>query len=103
VWLPWDGADGPSTEVSLVARFEPLEGGGLVVSEQARQRLPGRVGPLGPNANGPMLAEHPNLDSVRVASYNGAQASLPAQQNASPDEPEPRNRALSTTTIDLRR
>lgn len=41
VWLPWDAAGGEQAEVSLIARFEPSQGGGLVVSEQARQRLPG--------------------------------------------------------------
>jgi hypothetical protein len=103
VWLPWDGADGPSTEVSLVARFEPLEGGGLVVSEQARQRLPGRIGTLGPGVNEPMLADRPNADSVRVASYTPAATASAEPQTGSTAPREPRNRTLSTTTINLKR
>lgn len=42
-WLPWDSVvDAEQTEVSLIARFEPLEGGGLVVGDQTQHRLPGR-------------------------------------------------------------
>ncbi|QDU55439.1 hypothetical protein [Aeoliella mucimassa] len=43
IWLPWDELGGEQAEVSLIARFEPLKGGGLVVSDQARQFLPGRA------------------------------------------------------------
>lgn len=43
VWLPWDKVGGDQTEVSLIARFEPLRGGNLLVSEQAKQRLPGKL------------------------------------------------------------
>jgi hypothetical protein len=39
-WLPWDEMGGPQKEISLIARFEPLEGS-LVVSNQSRHRLPG--------------------------------------------------------------
>ena len=41
IWLPWDKAGGTQTEVSLIARFEPSQGGGLVVSDQTHHRLPG--------------------------------------------------------------
>ena len=43
VWLPWDEVGGDQAEVSLIARFEPLQGGGLVVSDPARQFLPGKA------------------------------------------------------------
>ena len=42
VWLPWDTVGGEQAEVSLIARFEPSQGGGLVVSDQTRHRLPGK-------------------------------------------------------------
>jgi hypothetical protein len=41
VWLPWDKVGGEEADVSLIARFEPLQGGGLVVGDQTRHRLPG--------------------------------------------------------------
>lgn len=40
-WLPWDRVGGEQADVSLIARFEPLQGGGLVVGDQTRHRLPG--------------------------------------------------------------
>ncbi|MCA9241588.1 MAG: hypothetical protein KDA37_15365 [Planctomycetales bacterium] len=43
VWLPWDKVSGKQTDVSLIARFESLHGGALVMSEQNRVRLPGQL------------------------------------------------------------
>ncbi|TWT90141.1 hypothetical protein Mal64_05250 [Pseudobythopirellula maris] len=40
-WLPWNEVGGPTADVSLIARFEPLQGGTLIVSESTRHRLPG--------------------------------------------------------------
>ncbi len=71
-WLPWDGTEGPSTEVSLIARFEPLKGGVLVVSDQSRTRLPGRISPT--TAPGESLiatqpsSNVPGVSGVQVAS-----------------------------------
>lgn len=62
VWLPWDQVGGEQAEVSLIARFEPLQGGGLVVSDQTRHRLPGRP------RQETMIAEQPNRSPVTPAS-----------------------------------
>jgi hypothetical protein len=43
-WLPWDEVGGVQTEVSLVARFEPVDGA-LIMSEQTRHLLPGATTP----------------------------------------------------------
>ncbi|MCA9259541.1 MAG: hypothetical protein KDA61_10100 [Planctomycetales bacterium] len=40
VWLPWDEVGNPARQLTLVARFEPLEGA-VVLSEPSRQLLPG--------------------------------------------------------------
>ncbi len=42
VWVPWDEAGGPQTDVSLICRFTPAKGG-VVTSEQMRVLLPGIV------------------------------------------------------------
>lgn len=96
-WLPWGTVDAPSTHVSLIARFEPVRGGGLLVSDQSRQRLPGNgLGPVGPT----MIAESVNGTTVRQAGFEeqsvGARTAAPAAKE------EPRAR-LSTTTIKLNR
>lgn len=41
VWLPWDEAGGPQTEISLIARFTPAEGP-TIVGEQTKHVLPGK-------------------------------------------------------------
>ncbi len=41
-WLPWDEVGGPRTEISLIARFEPV-GGTIVIGEQTRHLLPGEM------------------------------------------------------------
>jgi hypothetical protein len=40
VWVPWDEAGGPRTEISLIARFIPKKGA-VITSEQMRVLLPG--------------------------------------------------------------
>ena len=40
IWLPWDEVGGPPRRISLVARFEPTEGG-MITSETSLQTLPG--------------------------------------------------------------
>ena len=42
-WLPWDEVGGAQTEISLIARFEPM-GGAIVVGEQTKHLLPGELG-----------------------------------------------------------
>lgn len=95
VWLPWGSVGGAPTHVSLIARFEPVRGGGLVVSDQSRQRLPGQ-GVAAPGAGETMLASKPTPSPVRQTGYqqNAATSVEPAQ------EEKPRRR-LSTTTIRL--
>jgi hypothetical protein len=39
-WLPWSETDGPPKRLTLIARFEPTEGG-AVLSDPAQQHLPG--------------------------------------------------------------
>jgi hypothetical protein len=41
-YLPWDEAGGPKTEVSLICRFSPNDGG-VIASEQTRHMLPGAM------------------------------------------------------------
>lgn len=94
-WLPWGSVDGPSTEISLIARFEPTRGGGLVVSDQARQRLPGHG--LAPTLGGKtQLAQASGAERVEQAGYQ-QQLEAPAKE---PEEPRKR---LTTTTIRLGR
>ncbi len=89
VWLPWGTVDATSTHVSLIARFEPVRGGGLLVSDQARQRLPGNgLASVGPT----MIAESVKETTVRQAGYD--------EKAAANEEPRAR---LSTTTIKLNR
>lgn len=93
-WLPWGSVEEPSTKVSLIARFEPTRGGGLVVSDQATQVLPGQ-GVAAPDAGREMIASQPPA-GVRQAGF--------AEPTAQPQPAavEPRKR-LSTTTISLPR
>jgi hypothetical protein len=96
-WLPWGTVDAPSTHVSLIARFEPVRGGGLLVSDQSRQRLPGN----GLSAVGPtMIAESTKGTTVRQAGFEQQSAAAPAAAPAPKEEPRAR---LSTTTIKLNR
>ena len=94
-WLPWDEVGGTQTEVSLIARFEPLDGSGLIVSEGTRQQLPGRMLEGAPEM---LYAEGESKGSVKRASYD---QSAPVKQAAkAPNNEKPRRR-LSTTTIQL--
>lgn len=42
VWVPWDDVGGQQKHISLIARFEPVEGP-LIVGEQTRHFLPGAM------------------------------------------------------------
>lgn len=102
VWLPWGGVGGPSTDISLIARFEPAGGGGLVVSDQATQRLPGRdVG--APPGEGVMIAGKP-APPVQQAGFQSPppRAGQPAASATAEAPPAPKRR-LTTTTINLSR
>jgi len=41
-WLPWGDVNGPPVEISLIARFTPVDGSGTIVGEQTHHLLPGR-------------------------------------------------------------
>lgn len=41
IWLPWDEVGGEPRRISLVARFEPEDGSGVLLSEDSVQVLPG--------------------------------------------------------------
>lgn len=47
IWAPWDEVGGEPKEISLIVRFTPVEGG-VVVSEQVKQFLPGENHPQPP-------------------------------------------------------
>ncbi|QDV73632.1 hypothetical protein [Botrimarina mediterranea] len=97
VWLPWGTVDAAPTHVSLIARFEPVRGGGLVVSDQARQRLPGNgLAPVGET----MIAESTKATTVRQAGFEERTGAKPATVPAQEEEPRKR---LTTTTIKLNR
>ncbi len=100
VWLPWDAAGGAQAEVSLIARFEPSQGGGLVVSDQTRQRLPGRA------RQQTLIAEDQKPTGVRQASTaDSGQPSVNQanfQQLMKENEKAPSKKpGLTATTISL--
>ena len=41
IWIPWQSADGPQRQISLILRFEARKGGAIVISEMSRHSLPG--------------------------------------------------------------
>ena len=104
VWLPWDGVEGPTTDVSLIARFEPLKGGGLVVSDQATERLPGRDAMAPPRAER-QIADQPAPAAIRQATFDEAPPSKPAAPLAKPVAvaDDTSRRRMSTTTINHHR
>jgi hypothetical protein len=104
VWVPWDNAGGSETKVSLIARFEPKEGG-VVVGEQTHHYL------AGPPARGNLADERSIVSGttssqqaqrVTAASYNGGpvHVGLPST-TAAAQTIEPAS--MSTTTIALPR
>jgi hypothetical protein len=58
-WLPWDEAGGPRTEVSLICRFEP-KNGGVITGEQTRQPLPGPAPVLAAKSGGAQTPKVPD-------------------------------------------
>lgn len=85
-WLPWDESGGMRKNVSLIARFEPLQGGEMLVSDQTSHYLPGQYEPE------IMIAkEEPTRSEVQQASYTAA----------SNEAPQGRADRLETTAISL--
>jgi hypothetical protein len=65
-WLPWDQVGGEQKEISLICRFEP-KSGTLVIGEQTRQRLPGRL-----VVDQPKMRHHPILDAGVMPAHSAA-------------------------------
>jgi len=96
IWLPWDEVGGAAKDVSLIARFEPLTGGALVVSDQTRERLPGRMqeGPIA----APQIAKTKLSPSIRQVTHNSA---VPQASSSAPAASMAPERQMETTTIKL--
>jgi hypothetical protein len=100
VWVPWDPIGGESHEISLIVRFEPLEGG-AVVSEQVKQFLPGTK-PSEERSNGPYAgggAPYQSPDAVQVSPVQLVNHQAPAFEE--PASQPPQGRKMATTTINL--
>ena len=96
VWLPWDVVGGPQRRISLVARFESVEGE-VVLSEMANQILPG-ITPepaLPATTPAPLSQAATAQPVVQQAAYH-APANLPT---AAPIDPQPNRPRMTTTTI----
>jgi hypothetical protein len=92
-WIPWDVAGGEQREISLIARFTPVEGG-VVVSEQTRHLLPGTTPQITGTSVKQIITGPPQYNSaVQQAGF-----SEPAQGG-----PAPAERKMETTTIHLPR
>lgn len=100
VWLPWDAAGGQQTEVSLIARFEPSQGGGLVVSDQTRHRLPGTPRPdtLLAEKKSKRISQSSVVQAAALGSSTGKTSAAHFQQGV---EQSPAQ--LTATTISLPR
>jgi len=103
-WLPWDAVGGERKQISLIAKFTPLEGG-VVVGEQTQHQLPGTA-PVDEYINPPRHREYVQelREGIRpVAHYDPM--SMPGPYGSSSQPPQssayrPENR-MKTTTIEL--
>ncbi len=94
IWLPWDNVGREQAEVSLIARFEPSQGGGLVVSDQTRHRLPGK-----PRQDTMIADKAPTPTITRTSlSTNPGPATTQAVYQENMDDNRP---TLKATTISL--
>lgn len=98
IWLPWDPVGGPRKRITLIVRFQPVEGG-LVIGQPSTQILSGPVtessedrSPLTEMAARARLGER-----IRQVAYEEAQAS---GEGSAPSPPAGKL-GLKTTTIDL--
>ena len=85
VWLPWDAVGGPSRQLTLIARFDALNGG-TVMSEPAKKMLPGVSRRTDPNAG--LTSNDPR--SIR------ATAATSAQHREEPADTKPFDSQLAT-------
>ncbi|HVW39501.1 MAG TPA: hypothetical protein VHB99_19420, partial [Pirellulales bacterium] len=129
IWVPWDPVGGESKEISLIVRFLPIEGG-VVMSEQVKQFLPGAK-PGSQSAAGPyaaagaapanseivrvspvQLVQHqevveqpnfgpPNLGPPNLGPPHLGQPNLGQPNMAPPANSATEERRMSTTTINI--
>jgi hypothetical protein len=94
VWLPWDGVGGPPTQINLWTRFDAVNNGPVVTSENSRQLLPGvptqiaagrkpllRQSPIGGTPRGP-IEQTGYETSVEPATGRGAEPRTSDASNA---------------------
>ena len=105
IWVPWDAVGGESKEISLIVRFIPTTGG-VVISEQVKQFLPGAKPAEAENRGYAGAAgAGPNAQDVRVAPVRlvAHQEIIenPNARFAEPQQPPPdgQPQRMSTTTI----
>lgn len=65
VWVPWDEVGGEQKHISLIARFEPVDGP-LIVGEQTRHFLPGAMTTTPANLDTPQSAVELATHEVKV-------------------------------------
>lgn len=94
-WLPWDKG-GTHTDISLMARFEPVKGGTLIVSDMSRQPLPGMLDM--PNSE-VMIAQQEKRTGVFQTS--AVSETAPGVQAAEYLAPVSSPTGMQTTTIKL--
>lgn len=89
LWLPFDEVGGPTRQLTLIARFEP-EGGASVMSDPARQLLPGVISK---EESERALADKRRDENAQIE-LAGYEADVPPAATGESD-------ALETFTIDL--
>jgi len=103
VWIPWDNLGGVQKEISLIVRFTPSEGGGVVIGEQAKQILPGSkpgAGLVETESATPAGQLSPQADqsAVQRASY---QEEIYEPASAEPATDSPKKARMTTHTISV--
>jgi hypothetical protein len=94
VWLPWDNAGGDQKEVSLIVRFVP-EKGNVVVSDPAKQVLPGKIESI---ANNSPSYPAPISGAIQPVSFEYA-TNAPVADAPRSDNRDDASRNMTTTTI----
>jgi len=88
VWIPWDEAGGPQTDISLIVRFMPKKGS-VIVGEQSTHILPGATPEAAPATAAAQAPGQPMLDpAVQPASFE-TPAGQPSPQPGA-EKPRPR-------------
>lgn len=97
VWAPWGDVGGHRKQISMVARFEPTDGGGSIMSELTKQLLPGTDPPQIAEKENKSETENTATSPVQQAAFTTGQpgAAVPA---VSYEQPQP---SMQTTTITI--